>query len=63
MGNDIMSISQLLKKWRNGKTSPEEYKQLVSALDSLTVSAYLCGNRKAAKEYSNLMSEVLRKGN
>ena len=57
-----MSINQLLKKWRNGKTSPEEYKQLVSALDSLTISAYLCGNYSSARRYANLSFEVLNRG-
>ena len=57
-----MSLNQLLKKWRNGKTSPEEYKQLVSALDSLATSAYLCGNYSAAKRYANLSFEVVNRG-
>jgi hypothetical protein len=54
-----MTIDTLLRKWRNGKTSPEEYKQLVSALDSLATSAYLCGNYVDGERYSKIYSKVV----
>lgn len=58
-----MTIDTLIRKWRNGKTTEQEYKLLLSELDILVMRLLLCGNDKQAKRYSNIYRQVLSKGN
>lgn len=58
-----MTIDGLIRKWRQGKTTEQEYKLLLKELDILVMRLILCGNGKQAKRYSRVYKQVLSKGN